>query len=489
MEPDDDHGQQLSTFYLFPVLKDFRLHSIFIYAFACCLAYGCWLYISRYIYDGHYQKIKLHHLVRPSDITTPFEGDLSRTLTRSDHWTLHGLAWMKKNILQSSITPKVLIGREGWLFLQEEDGRKVTQQSLGVYQYAPDQLKTWALNIRQRHFWAQKYGMDYVLVIAPNKSTIYPEFLPLRFQALDQTRSREQLIRALPEIPIIDLTDSIKKYKQEGLLYYKTDTHWNALGAYFGYRALVRSLPAPYSAIPMLQNEINNADTKVRSGDLGRMSLDGTNSREAIRYLVPENPKARAKEERTTSDGQTVNTLVYHQADTSLPSVFFDHDSYFKDLEPLFAEHFSESTFLWGFQDFHADLIRKKNVDLIVDEFVERALIGPTPRHEWPVVQEYWGEFFTTLPVLTQLHNLSFEQLIPQLQRLDIPEGKLPILKISTQPEQTDKLVIDYGNEQGYYWLRAEGDVYYLQYDPEKIKNFRVENNTPCRIEVEVSLY
>lgn len=470
-------------------MSDHRLHSIFIYAFAFCLAYGCWLYTSRYVYDGHYQKIKAHHLVRPSDITTPFEGDLSRTLTRSDHWTLHGLAWMKKNILQTSITPKVLIGQDGWLFLQEEDGRKVIQQSLGVYRYAPDELKAWSLNIRQRHFWAQQNGMDYVLVIAPNKSTIYPEFLPNRFHPLEQLRSREQLIQALPEITIIDLTDIIRSNKSAGLLYYKTDTHWNALGAFFGYRALMRALPAPYSASPLEEDEIHAAKTNIRSGDLGRMLLDEANRQEEIHYPVPLKPKVRVKEERMQSNGQTLNTLVYSQADTNLPTVFFDHDSYFKDFEPLFAEHFSESTFLWGFQDFHADLIRQKGVDLVIDEFVERALIGPTPRNEWPVVQKYWATHFAALSVFTQLHDLNFKELIPQLQSLDIPEGQLPILKISTQPEQTDKLIIDYGNEPGYYWLRSEGDVYYLEYDPESIKNFRVENNTPCRIEVEVRLY
>jgi hypothetical protein len=251
----------------------------------------------------------------------------------------------------------------------------------------------------------------------------------------------------------------------------------------------MQRLPSPYTAEPMEEEDIQITETKIRSGDLGRMVLDAANAQEEIDYPAPLEARAQLRKESAESSGRTVNTLIYSQADTSLPKVFFDHDSYLKDFEPLFAGHFSESTFLWGFQGFHADLIRRSQVDLIVDEFVERSLIGPKPRHEWPLIQEYWAEHFETCTPAFQLENLSFKSLIPELQKLKIPEGQLPILKISSQPEQTDKLVIDYGDEQGYYWLRPEGDVYYLEYDPQEVKNFRVEKNTPCMIDVEVSLY
>ena len=489
MEPDHHYGQQLPSFYLFPILNQQRLHIIFLYAFSLCLAYGSWEYLSRYVYDGHYKKIEARHLVRPGTITSAYEADLSRTLIRSGHWSMHGLAWMKKNLLHSSITSKVLVGQHGWLFLQEEEDRKVIQQSLGIYHYTPFELRSWTLNIRQRNFWAEKYGMEYVLMIAPNKATVYPEYLPPRFHPLDHTRSREQLIRALPEISIIDLTDSLLANKSAGSLYYKTDTHWNAQGAYLGYRALLQALPPPYAAVPMKQQEIQVLETRSRPGDLSRMMLDVGHQEEQIDYLGPIAPRAQLRKEKAESAGKAVNTLVFNQADTSLPKVFFDHDSYLKDFEPLFAEHFSESTFLWGFQDFHADLIRQKNVDLVVDEFVERALIGRTPRNEWPVVQEYWADHFEELKGFAQLKDLSFAELIPNLQKLDFPPDKIPILKITSHPEQTDKLVIDYGDEQAYYWLRAEGDVYYLEYLADRIKNFRVEKNTACRIEVEIRVY
>lgn len=489
MESGYHYGQQLSTIYLFPVLTERQLHIVFIGAVGLCLLYGSWLYASRFLYDGHYQNIQVRQLVRPGDITVPYEGELSQTLTRSGHWTIHRLARLKKNLLATGITPKFLIGKAGWLFLQEEDGRKVVQQSLGVYQYPAAELKDWVLNIRQRHFWATRYGMDYILVIAPNKATIYPEYLPDRFYPLDQMSSREQLARAIPEISIIDLTDSIRQKKQLGQLYYKTDTHWNALGGFFGYRSLMQALSAPYSAAPLSRTAIRLKETKVRSGDLGRIMLDETNAQETIEYWGPNSPLARAEKMDAQSDGQPVRIRVYQQPDSTLPKVLFDHDSYLLDFEPFYAEHFSESIFLWGFQDFHADLIRRQQPDLIIDEFVERSLIGAAPRHEWPLLQEYWTAHFTDLPIYAHLQELTFEELIPELKRLNFPADKLPVLKITTQPEGTDKLVIDYGSEQGYYWLRAEGDVYYLEYRSQQVHNFRVEQQTPHKLNVEIRLY
>ncbi|WP_170110455.1 alginate O-acetyltransferase AlgX-related protein [Flavilitoribacter nigricans] len=470
-------------------MTDRKIHIVFISAFSLCLAYGCWLYVSHFVIDGHYKKLSLRHLIQPSRISGPYEAELSRTLSRDQHWSLHGLAYLKHKFLKTGITSKVLIGQDDWLFLQEEDGRKVLHQSLRIYRYTPLELRSWCLNIRQRNFWAHKYGIDYVLAIAPNKASIYPEYLPERFHSPTRSRSLDQLIADLPDITIIDLTDSIRNRKSQGLLYYPTDTHWNATGAYWGYRALMQRLPPPYATTPLSRTELYIRDSMQRNGDLNRMALAISDRREKVDYPVPVSTRTQSREEKAESAGVSINTQVFTQADTSLARVVFDHDSYLKDFEPLFAEHFSESTFLWGFQDFHADLIRRKQVDLVVDEFVERALIGPTPRNEWPVIQEFWAEHFDTLAPFIQLDDLSFPELIPALQKLDLPTDRIAVLRIHSKPRETDKLVIDYGTEQGYYWLREEGDVYYLEYDSKQVQNFRVENQTPHTIKVEVRLY
>lgn len=481
MEPGDYSSQQLSTLYLFSVLKGSFLHRGFLLLITTVTLYGSWLYASRYFLGEQYEQVSRRDLIQPGRVTAGFEHALTDELSRESHWTLKTFADAKEYVLKTGITRQVMPGKAGWLFLQQEDDRPVIQQSLGVYQYTPYALKQWSLLIRQRQFWTKQQGKDYLMVIAPNKSTIYPEFLPERFHPLSGNRTREQLQRALSNVRIIDLTDSLLARKKEGLLYYKNDTHWNALGGYYGYRSLIRSLP--YVAAPLERHELRESKRRQRSGDLGRMLIADEERSETIIYQTALTPRAQLDAE------SSANTQVYHQADTTLPRVFFAHDSYLMDFEPLYAEHFSVSTFDRGFRDFHSEKIQESGVDLVINEFVERSLIGAPPRNDWPMVQEYWGHHYKALPRFATLEGLSFAELIPALQRLHFPKDKIPVLRIISQPEQTDKLVITYNDGTGYYWLRAEGDIYYLEYHPDKVRSFRVEQNTACTIQVEVRLF
>lgn len=489
MESGHCPGQYLSTFYLFPVLKREYLHIVFLYVVGLCTLYGSSLYVSQFFQLNYHEKIQAHQLSRPAAISTDFEATLTRTLSSRNHWTLRGLAGLKSKVLHSPLTRNVVEGREDWLFLREESGRPVIDQSLGIFQYSPGALKAWSLLLQQRQFWTNAQGMDYLLVIVPNKSTIYPENLPKQYPQPAAYRSLDQLQASLPNLPVIDLTDSIRLHKTRGPLYYRKDTHWNDRGAYFAYQALMRALPPPYRSVPLRLTDRKIKRDTLQQGDLARMILDVRQGMEPVRQYEPRQPTAQFVPERSQIVAPNTRPIFYTQSDTTLPKVFFDHDSFFKDLAPFFAEHFSETTTLWSWQGFHTELIHQAKPDLVVDEFVERSLTGTVPRNAWPAVQDYWQQHFDRLPLLVTLTGLTFPELIPRLEQLEIPEGVLPILRIQAQPEQTDKLVIDYGDELGFYWLRDTGDTYYLEYQPGRTKSFRVENNTPCRLQVEVRGY
>ncbi len=78
--------------------------------------------------------------------------------------------------LGASPTEKVLIGHDGWLFMNEPK----TESSTGR---APSQemlAEAWAETFRRRGDWLAKRGIRYVVVPAPDKQAIYPEDLPDR---------------------------------------------------------------------------------------------------------------------------------------------------------------------------------------------------------------------------------------------------------------------------------------------------------------------
>ena len=75
-------------------------------------------------------------------------------------------------------------------------------------------------------------GIGYEFVIAPDKHTIYPEFMPSRFLRKpkpSQYAQTMEMARAA-DLPVVDLRPDLLAAKPLGQLYRRDDTHWNDLG-------------------------------------------------------------------------------------------------------------------------------------------------------------------------------------------------------------------------------------------------------------------
>ena len=91
--------------------------------------------------------------------------------------------------------------------------------------------------------WCKKNGKEFYYVIVPDKNKIYGEYYRLiRKQHSDEYGIGNQFtnyIKKNSDIKVIYLYDILMQNKDKGILYFKHDTHWNDLGAYYGYKALV----------------------------------------------------------------------------------------------------------------------------------------------------------------------------------------------------------------------------------------------------------
>ncbi len=108
------------------------------------------------------------------------------------------------------------------------------------YQKPGDQLNA---NLNYiRGFAAEHPEVDMRLLIVPNVNEIYPEKLPRFAETYSQATVISQIQSTLePDVTVIDASAILKEHKEEGI-YYKTDHHWNSLGAYYGYTELCRKL-------------------------------------------------------------------------------------------------------------------------------------------------------------------------------------------------------------------------------------------------------
>ena len=168
----------------------------------------------------------------------------------------------------------MVIGRDGWLYFLGEDGKSLDRDYRGVLPIRRTSLAI-AAEFKRRHDFLAALGIAYVVMVVPDKATIYPEHLPRWVtRVAPQTRLDRfyAALAAYPDVTVLDLRPALTAAKARERNYFKTDSHWNLLGATIGYEALAacsrrrcRGFPPCRPSPPYI------AGVDVYSGDLAKM--------------------------------------------------------------------------------------------------------------------------------------------------------------------------------------------------------------------------
>lgn len=282
---------------------------------------------------------------------------------------------IKMKVYGDSPSKSVILGRDGWLFFNME---MATEDWLNVIPYTKDDLENAVEVMRGRRDWLAARGIAMLVVIAPNKSSIYGEFLPRSFEKTGRVSRLDQLGEAMREagIAFLDLRPALLEAKAVRRAYWKTDTHWNGWGAFAGSRAIVDALRQRFPAMPPLREEDYRVEEKtIPGGDLSEMLLlEKTITEQAI-GMVPAAPvRARPAGPKGWKDPATLSgrdMIIRETGDPSLPKAVFLRDSFCSAAWPFLAERFSRSVFLWEHK-FQPRIIELEKPDVVVFEAVER---------------------------------------------------------------------------------------------------------------------
>jgi len=178
---------------------------------------------------------------------------------------------------------KSILGKEG-MFFEGYGQRRVEADIIGSFDnitdymglipFTSEELEEWLLCIEERYYWMKELGIDYVFVLAPTKALVYPENLPTRILNLKTKLAREtrfeQLINYLKEksvVPVVDLRIELLKAKEKVkkipeyedlLLYYKTDFHWNYLGSFLAYQAIIDEVNRAYPKYQFTASQLDD---------------------------------------------------------------------------------------------------------------------------------------------------------------------------------------------------------------------------------------
>ncbi len=277
--------------------------------------------------------------------------------------------------LSVSPVPKVLMGRDGWLYFRGEDLQAIDRDFRGLVPYPSDEGARIARELQRRHDLLSARGIAYVVLIVPDKATVYPEHLPGWVRRARQTRL-DRLFDALarhPDLRVVDPRTALTTAKPHGDVYYRTDSHWNYGGAIIAYDLLMRAVregvpAAPH--VPAAPAPYEPGDTY--SGDLAHLlglpRWFEEQDRLPLRKIFGDAPRRCA---RPIPD--PVEPVVLGCARAGLPRALVYRDSMFDALVPALSENFSRVVYFAGHRMTMDDVDRERP-DVVIEEFVERTM-------------------------------------------------------------------------------------------------------------------
>jgi hypothetical protein len=296
-------------------------------------------------------------------------------------------------------------GRPSWYFYTSEG---VLEDMLGLGLLLPEQLERWKKSLERRSAWLHSRGVEYLFVVPPEKSTVYPELLPNYLQPHAGAATRfdqltQYLKRTNSQVAFLDLRSAMWQAKPEGELFFPYDSHWNGRAAFHAYQEIVKALQRDY---PDLAPGTIGRDFEIRPGPvslrtdlasmLGLSPVSPTPLLDFSRTLPESNwprfaPAQWPRDVDASLNGLAAPRFYALETPGRRRRILVFHDSFF--VSPIFSEvsqplamHFARSYFAWlrpsdeAFERF----VELERPDLVVEERAERLLrdvpLPPAPR-------------------------------------------------------------------------------------------------------------
>ena len=176
-----------------------------------------------------------------------------------------------------SSTKEVVIGEDGWLFYTADF---LMEQHTGANVFSPEELEQWVGTMQAVRDCLAKRDIPFYIVVAPDKSTMYPEKLPDYPRPPSATTRFDQVVERLKQtdIEFVDPREDLFKVKAEGVpIYHGGDTHWTKQGAFVAYRLLMERLKARFpDVVPVTLDDFAIGPPQSAASDLvGLLALDG----------------------------------------------------------------------------------------------------------------------------------------------------------------------------------------------------------------------
>ena len=287
---------------------------------------------------------------------------------------------LQLSLFDHSKSKRVVVGKDGWLFFGD---RRTTPYARAEEPLSFERLEIYRKELEGHRDWMASQGIAFVPFIAPIKHAIYPEFVSTLQLPGDRVRRKRQVLAhfaKFSDLQFIDLTPALWAKRHEERLYHKTDTHWNYRGAWIGYKTVMGQCAAIHSSLVSYPDSVLTWRAETTPGlDLARLlRMPQELPEEQFLFDAPGLPTyERIRTELCADCGiPTEAMLVTASVETERPRAVVFGDSFFENLRPFFAPHFSRMVGV-GSHRINRALIAHEKPDVVFLEVVERQFMYP----------------------------------------------------------------------------------------------------------------
>lgn len=267
-------------------------------------------------------------------------------------------ALINGKVFGSSSEDIIIVGDDGWLFYKDSLGdfqgtKRLTQRGL-------NNIVT-SLSLIQEYVEGQ--GKTFLFTVAPNKNTLYPQYMPYYYPERDVENTLERLEPLLKEAGIAYASLKDMFLNDSGIWYHKGDSHWDNRGALMAQKLLLGAIGKDYADIP-LDGGVAYDDFE---GDLDKIFYPLARHRERDwDYSGYFDFEYVGSSDTTQAHIETVNP-------SKEGSLVMVRDSFGNTLVPFMAQEFGEAYFTKTIP-YRVDEIEKRDADVYMIEIVERNL-------------------------------------------------------------------------------------------------------------------
>lgn len=277
---------------------------------------------------------------------------------------------------ERSPAKEIDLGPGDEVFLAEARALDVAR---GARAFTAPEIEAWQRVLERRSAWCRQRGIEHVVAIAPEKSTVYRDRLPERYRRVGPTRL-EQLapkFAASTTLRFLDLAQALESERAsdrgDERAYYRLGTHWTDRGAFAGYSAIAHELARSFRAIVPFERARMVVKETGGTGDTWASRLYLDDVWQQRQYALDGIP---APSWRTNGEAQPLQEHFETERDApELPTAVVFHDSFAQALRSSLPHHFRRTTWLWR-HGFDYELVERLQPDVVIEIYCEHSYFG-----------------------------------------------------------------------------------------------------------------